>query len=47
MKLVEAGPIPSCKDQGHVLEAGYEAVSGAETFTCAECGAVFVQEALF
>ena len=47
MKLVEAGPLPNCIDEGHELEATFEAVTGRESFVCVDCGAVFIQEVLF
>jgi hypothetical protein len=48
MKLVEVGPLPPCLDGYHgELEAGVDALTGLDLFTCVECGAVFVQERLF
>jgi hypothetical protein len=44
MELVEGGPIRGCPDEGHELEATFEAVSGKESFECVDCGAVFIQE---
>jgi hypothetical protein len=44
MELVEVGPIRGCPDEGHSLEATFEAVSGKESFECVDCGAVFIQE---
>lgn len=41
MRLVETSSLPSCGPGQHELEAGIEAITGHETFTCVECGAVF------
>jgi hypothetical protein len=47
LKLVENGPIGPCVGFAHGdLEATVE-LDGRESFVCVDCGAVFIQEALF
>jgi hypothetical protein len=47
MKLVEAGPIGPCDGHNHGELEATEELDGRGSFVCVDCGAVFIQEALF